>query len=85
MFSIDKTRKEIYNTRIERRRGVYMTELLEENITKDEMEEIKNIVSTLFSLPREDRVIILSNANVLKARNDLEKADKSRKELQNQE
>lgn len=62
-----------------------MTELLEENITKDEMEEIKNIVSTLFSLPREDRVIILSNANVLKARNDLEKADKSRKELQNQE
>lgn len=62
-----------------------MTELLEENITKDEREEIKNIVSTLFSLPREDRVIILSNANVLKARNDLEKADKSRKELQNQE
>lgn len=62
-----------------------MAKSLEKNITKDEREEIKNIVSTLFELPREDRVIILSNANVLKARNALEKADKSQKELQNQE
>lgn len=58
-----------------------MTKSLEKNITKDEREEIKNIVSTLFELPREDRVIILSNANVLKARNDLKRADKSRKKL----
>ncbi len=62
-----------------------MMDSLEKNITKDEREEIKNIVSTLFSLPREDRVIILSNANVLKARNYLEKENKGRKELQNQE
>lgn len=50
-----------------------MTKPIEKNITEEEKEEIKKIVSILFSLPREDRAVILSNANVLKVRSDLEK------------
>ncbi len=62
-----------------------MAKLLEQIIPDDEREEIKEFISILILLPKEDRAVLLSNATVLKIRNDLEKADKSRKELQNQE
>lgn len=51
-----------------------MSDLLEFAIQKDEQEEIKEIVSMLLLLPKEDRAVILSNANALKVRRDIEKA-----------
>ncbi len=53
-----------------------MTKTTEKSITEDEKEEINKIASMLFALPREDRALMLSNANILKVRNDLEKARK---------
>lgn len=44
------------------------------NISEEEQEEIKEFVSVLVLLPKEDRAILLSNANALKTRNDIEKA-----------
>lgn len=51
-----------------------MTDLLEMTMTKDEQEEIKELVSILILLPKEDRAMLLSNANALKTRIDIEKA-----------
>ncbi len=53
-----------------------MSNLLETILTKDEKEEIKEIISTLILLPKEDRLILLSNANAFKVRRDIEKARK---------
>lgn len=39
-----------------------------------EQEEIKEFVATLLLLPTEDRAVLLSNANALKVRSDIEKA-----------
>lgn len=39
-----------------------------------EQDEIKEFVSTLLLLSKEDRAILLSNANALKVRRDIEKA-----------
>lgn len=57
-------RKEIFN----------MADLLEMTIPKDEQEEIKEFVATLLLLPKEDRAVLLSNANAFKVRRDIEKA-----------
>lgn len=43
-------------------------------IPKEEQEEIKEFVSTLILLPKEDRAVLLSNANAFKVRRDIEKA-----------
>lgn len=43
-------------------------------VPADEQEEIKEFVSTLLLLPKEDRAVLLSNANALKVRRDIEKA-----------
>jgi len=51
-----------------------MMDLLERAIPKDEQDEIKEFVSTLILLPKEDRAILLSNANALKVRRDIERA-----------
>ena len=48
--------------------------VLEMLIPADEQEEIKEFVSTLLVLSREDRAVLLSNANAFKVRKDLEKA-----------
>lgn len=53
-----------------------MVDLLEMIIPKDEQEEIKEFVSTLLLLSKEDRAILLSNANAFKVRGDIEKARK---------
>lgn len=55
---------------------------LEMIIPKDEQEEIKEFVSILILLPKEDRLILLSNANAFKVRRDIEKARKEKEELQ---
>ena len=51
-----------------------MADLLEMTIPKDEQEEIKEFVSTLLLLTKEDRAILLSNANAFKVRRDIERA-----------
>lgn len=51
-----------------------MADLLKMTIPKDEQEEIKEFVSTLLLLPKEDRAVLLSNANAFKVRRDIEKA-----------
>lgn len=53
-----------------------MEDLLKKVITKDEQEEIKELVSTLLLLPKEDRAVILSNVYAFKVRRDIEKAKK---------
>lgn len=51
-----------------------MTNFLETTITKDEQGEIKEFVATLLLLSKEDRAVLLSNANAFKVRRDIEKA-----------
>ena len=48
--------------------------MLKDVITADEQEEIKEFVSILLLLPKEDRAVLLSNANTFRVRRDLEKA-----------
>lgn len=54
-----------------------MTDLLEMTIPKEEQEEIKEFVATLLLLPKEDRAVLLSNANAFKVRRDIERARES--------
>lgn len=56
-----------------------MSDLLEMTIPKDEQEEIKEFIATILLLPKEDRAILLSNANAFKVRRDIEKAKGSRR------
>ncbi len=54
-----------------------MEDLLKMNIPKDEQEEIKEFVSTLLLLPKEDRAVLLSNAYAFKVRMNIEKNKKT--------
>lgn len=62
-----------------------MKDLLEMTIPKDEQEEIKEFISIIILLSKEDRAMLLSNANTLKVRRDIERfkkggrTDKSRR------
>lgn len=51
-----------------------MADVLGMVIPENEQEEIKEFVSTLLILPKEDRAVLLSNANAFKVRRDIEKA-----------
>jgi len=51
-----------------------MSDLLEMAIPQDEQEEIREFISTLLLLPKEDRAVLLSNANAFKVRRDIERA-----------
>lgn len=51
-----------------------MTDLLEMNVPKDEQKEVKEFVTTLLMLSKEDRAVLLSNANAFKVRMDIERA-----------
>lgn len=55
--------------------------MLEKGILQEcDMLDINDFISTLILLPKEDRAILLSNANALRIRNELEKirnADKT--------
>lgn len=53
-----------------------MPDVLGMVVTPDEQEEIREFVATLLLLPKEDRAILLSNANAFKVRRDIEKARK---------
>lgn len=54
-----------------------MSNVLDVVVPQDEQDEIKEFVSTILLLPKEDRAILLSNANALKVRRDIEKAKQS--------
>ena len=47
-------------------------------ISKKEQQEIRELVSILLVLPESDRMLIASNVNILKSRQDIEKARKGR-------
>lgn len=51
-----------------------MADLLEMNVPKEEQKEVKEFVTTLLMLSKEDRAILLSNANAFKVRMDIERA-----------
>lgn len=51
-----------------------MSDVLGMVVPQEEQEEIKEFVSTLLLLPKEDRAVLLSNANAFKVRRDIEKA-----------
>lgn len=51
-----------------------MSDLLEMTIPKDKQEEVKEFVSMLLLLSKEDRAVLLSNAHAFKVRKDIEKA-----------
>ena len=53
-----------------------MADVLGMIVPQNEQEEIKEFVSTLLLLPKEDRAILVSNANVFKVRRDIERARK---------
>jgi hypothetical protein len=53
---------------------VMKMDAIKDVITVDEQEEIKEFVSILLLLPKEDRAVLLSNANAFRVRRDLEKA-----------
>lgn len=55
-----------------------MPDVLGMVVTPDEQEEIREFVATLLLLPKEDRAILLSNANAFKVRRDIEKARKQK-------
>lgn len=46
-----------------------------EVMTPEERKDIKELVSILLALSKEDRAILLSNAGALKARQDLERKE----------
>lgn len=54
-----------------------MGSVLDRKVTKEEKEEIKELVATLLVLPSEDRAVLLSNANALRVRKELERRRES--------
>lgn len=53
-----------------------MSAISEKPITKDEQKEIAEFISILLLIPKEDRALLLSNANAFKVRSDLERIRK---------
>lgn len=53
-----------------------MDNVLKEIVTDSDKEEIKEFMSILMLLSKEDRAVLLSNANAFKVRRDIEKARK---------
>lgn len=53
-----------------------MEAMVKENTVTNEQAEINELISALIVLPREDRAVLLANANVLLARREIEKTRK---------
>lgn len=51
-----------------------MADVLGMVVSEKEQEEIKEFLSVLLVLSKEDRAVLLSNANAFKVRRDIEKA-----------
>ncbi|MDE7299367.1 MAG: hypothetical protein K2N94_11150 [Lachnospiraceae bacterium] len=57
-----------------------MADLLEKALPKKEQDEIREFVAILRLLPKEDRAVLLSNANAFKLRGDIERMGRSCKD-----
>lgn len=55
-------------------------DILEMAIPKEEQEEIREFISTLLVLPKEDRAVLLSNANAFRVRRDIEMSKRKENE-----
>lgn len=51
-----------------------MDKFLKDIMSKEDMEDIKELVSTVMILSKEDRIVLLSNANAFRVRADLDRA-----------
>lgn len=51
-----------------------MADVLDKVLTDEEKKEVKELVSTLLILSKEDRAILLANANAFKIRNEIARA-----------
>ena len=51
-----------------------MNNRLNTELPKEVQEDIKELVSTVILLPKEDRAVLLSNASALKVRCDIERS-----------
>lgn len=54
--------------------GVFMADTFDITIPEEEQEEIQSLVSLWLLLPKEDRAVLLSNANAFRVRRDIERA-----------
>lgn len=57
-----------------------MDTMVKENTVTNEQAEINELISALIILPREDRAVLLANANVLLARREIEKTRKGKEQ-----
>lgn len=57
-----------------------METMVKENTVTNEQAEINELISALIILPREDRAVLLANANVLLARREIEKTRKGKEQ-----
>ncbi len=57
-----------------------MATMVKENTVTSEQAEINELISALIILPREDRAVLLANANVLLARREIEKTRKGKEQ-----
>ena len=57
-----------------------MDTMVKENTVTSEQAEINELISALIILPREDRAVLLANANVLLARREIEKTRKGKEQ-----
>lgn len=51
-----------------------MSDMLDITIPKEDQEEMQKLVSIWAILPKEDRAVLLSNANAFRVRRDIERA-----------
>lgn len=62
-----------------------MATMVKENTVTSEQAEINELISALIILPREDRAVLLANANVLLARREIEKTRKGEEQCHGKE
>ena len=57
-----------------------MSNKIKIELSEDELEEVKELISFLLTLSREERLVLLSNANAFKTLRELEKLRDDKKE-----
>lgn len=67
------------NPKIKQKGSENVEDVLDMVIPNSEQEEIKEFISTLLLLPKEDRAVLLSNANAFRVRRDIEKAKEEKR------
>lgn len=70
-FEIDTNMYLIQNKKIKGEKK--MENILKDIVPDSEQKEIKEMITLFMSLPKEDRAVLLSNANAFRVRNDIER------------